>query len=201
MLSLQWNCFLVYSAIDEIVSRMLSKWWNRFCVCSLSMRLDVHVKTVKIWTLAEHARKFVQRRLSVRWDHLLVCSATMKSLPRMFSQCMQQFLKSTQKSLIKLLFLTINNRNFEKPLSHLSREPKWTFFKHTSQQKIGSAYAQSSQKCSKNEILVKNLKKITEIFFEFWPRSYMCSFNKDIICWKSKRIEFVVHQLRSAILR
>ncbi len=65
--------------------RMLSMQWNSFRICSaqhamklfprmLSIRLDVHVKTVEIWTLAEHTQKFVKCILSVRWNCFLICS-------------------------------------------------------------------------------------------------------------------------------
>jgi hypothetical protein len=52
MLSQRKNAFRVCSASDEIHSAMLS--------------MDLHVKTVHILLLAEHPRKFVLRRLSVR---------------------------------------------------------------------------------------------------------------------------------------
>ncbi len=72
MLSMRWNRFPVCSACDEIsspyaqcaikfVSRMLSK----DCTC----------KNVHILPLAEHARKFVPRMLSMRWNRFCVCSA------------------------------------------------------------------------------------------------------------------------------
>ncbi len=77
-------------------SHMLSQWWNPFRVCSASdeicsayaqcvmkfvqriLSMDVHVKTVHILPLAEHARKFVPCVLSVRWNCFLVCSVCNK---------------------------------------------------------------------------------------------------------------------------
>jgi hypothetical protein len=70
------------------------------------------------------------RWMSMRENSFLVCSVcdeivssyaqcAIKSFPRMLSIRMLYFLKITQKYLIKMQILTINNRNFEKP----SRSP------------------------------------------------------------------------------
>jgi hypothetical protein len=54
---------------------------------------------------------------------------------------------------------TIRNRNFEKPLWNPSKRTQVNFlekfFLDISQQKFGSAYAQSPRKCSNFEILTK----------------------------------------------
>jgi hypothetical protein len=115
---------------------------------------NVHVKTVNILPLAKQARKFVRRRLSVRWNHLLLCSVCDESFPCMLSMRMLKFSKITQKYQIKMQILTIINRNFGKPSGYQSIGPKWTFnikkF-YSSPKKFGSAYAMSPRKCSKEK--------------------------------------------------
>ncbi len=72
MLSMRWNRFLVCSACDEIRSAYAQsaiKFFPRL------LSIDCTCKTVHILPLAEHARKFVPRMLSVRWNRFLVCSA------------------------------------------------------------------------------------------------------------------------------
>jgi hypothetical protein len=63
MLSQRLNPFRVCSASDEIRSAY-AQCAMKFVPRMLSM--DVHVKTVLILPLAEHARKFVPRMLNVR---------------------------------------------------------------------------------------------------------------------------------------
>ncbi len=72
MLSQRWNPFRVCSASDKIRSAY-AQCAMKFVPRMLSM--DLHVKTVHILPLAEHARKFVPRMLSVRRNRFLVCSA------------------------------------------------------------------------------------------------------------------------------
>ncbi len=64
LLSQRLNYFLVWSGSDKIISSTLSR--------------DLHVKTVKIFPLAEHTQKFIRRMLSVRWNRFLVCSVCNK---------------------------------------------------------------------------------------------------------------------------
>ena len=69
MLSQLWNPFRVCSASDKIRSA--------YAQCAMKFiprSMDLHVKTVQILPLAEHAWKFVPRMLSVRWNRFLVCS-------------------------------------------------------------------------------------------------------------------------------
>ncbi len=64
----------------------------------LSMHLGVHVKSVKIWTLAEHTSRNLFGVDSV-CDEIVSAYAqqAMKSFLRMLSQLMLKFLWSTQK--------------------------------------------------------------------------------------------------------
>jgi hypothetical protein len=55
----------VGSASDEIFSTYAQQAMKLFLRLFNNMRLDDHVKTVKILTLAEHTCKYVQLRLSV----------------------------------------------------------------------------------------------------------------------------------------
>jgi hypothetical protein len=84
------------------------------------LSINLHVKTVHILPMAEHAR-----------NSFLVCSVcdeivssyaqcAIKSFPRMLSMRMLLFSKITQKSQIKMQISTIRNQNFENRLgSHL----------------------------------------------------------------------------------
>ncbi len=71
MLNQQLNPFRVCSASDEIRSAY-AQCAMKFVPRMLSMEL--HVKTVYILPLAEHARKFIPRMPSVRLNRFLVCS-------------------------------------------------------------------------------------------------------------------------------
>ncbi len=71
ILSRQWNPFRLCSASDEIRSAY-AQCAMEFVLRLLSMYL--HVKTVHILPLAEHARKFIPRMRSVRWNCFLICS-------------------------------------------------------------------------------------------------------------------------------
>jgi hypothetical protein len=101
MLSKQWNHFCTCSASDEIVSTYAQQAMKLFS-SMLSMRLDVHVKTAEIWTLAEHTQKFVWPILSVRWNCFCVCSVCDTIVSTMFSMRMFKFSKITQKCHIKM---------------------------------------------------------------------------------------------------
>jgi hypothetical protein len=57
----------IFSALTQTAMKFVPHW--------LIFRPDVHVETVKIWTLAEHMRKFVWRWLQ----------SAMKAFPRLFS--------------------------------------------------------------------------------------------------------------------
>ncbi len=63
-------------------------------------------------------------------------------------------------------FSTVKNRNFEKPSRIPSHMTTVNIFKKsdTSQQKIGSAYAQSPRKCSNIEIPAKIERKESNFF-------------------------------------
>jgi hypothetical protein len=65
MLSQRSDHFLVCSGCDKIIS-------------PYTQHKIVHVKTVNIFPLAEHTRKFVRRMLSVRLNRFLVCSVSDK---------------------------------------------------------------------------------------------------------------------------
>ncbi len=99
--------------------RMLSKRWNCFLVCSA---WDVHVKIVNILPPAEHAWKFVWRRLS--WNCFLVCSVCDKIVST-YAQHSHANKKNTQKYQNKMQISTIINQNFEKP--KWPTGPTWTF--------------------------------------------------------------------------
>jgi hypothetical protein len=116
--------FKVHKFFNTYLAETESSW---------SESSDVHVKPVKIWTLAEHTRKFVWRRLSVWWNRFCVCSASDEivsanaqtahaiifipksaqakstGLQAKFTGC------SSEKCPIKMHFSTINKRYFEKP--------------------------------------------------------------------------------------
>jgi hypothetical protein len=74
----------------------------------------------------------------------------------------------TQKSLIKMKILPIKNQNFEKSSRNPSNRTKVKILGKKivdiSQKKFGSAYAQSPQKFSNIEILVKIKEKKRNIF-------------------------------------
>jgi hypothetical protein len=83
--------------------------------------LSIHCtcKKVHILPLAEHARKFVPRMLSVRGNRFLVCSACDKIVSAHAQHVHSIISKMTQKSLIKMQISTIKNQSLEKP----SRNP------------------------------------------------------------------------------
>jgi hypothetical protein len=69
----------------------------------------------------------------------------------------------------------IKNPNFEKPSRNLSNRTKVKllkeiFFGNISQKKFGSAYAQSSRKCSNIEILGKIEGKEAKFFSKIYER-------------------------------
>jgi hypothetical protein len=78
----------------------------------------------------------------------------------------------TQKSLIRMQISPIKNQNFEKPSRNLSKS---TIVKilgkkllDISQQKFGSAYAQSPRKCSNIEFLAKIEGKEAKFFSKIY---------------------------------
>jgi hypothetical protein len=89
--------------------------------------------------------KFVPPMLSKEWNHFCICSA---------SACKNQ---------IKMQFSSINNRNLEKSsrtlilLDHIKHFTTKNL--NNSQQKLGSAYAQSVRKCSNIKLLGKIERK------------------------------------------
>ncbi len=59
------------------IPRLLIRSTYAQCAMKLVPRMlsmELHVKTAQILLLAEHARKFVLRMLSVRWNCFLICS-------------------------------------------------------------------------------------------------------------------------------
>ncbi len=118
MLSKRWNRFRVCSASDEIVSGLGQHAFG--CPC----------KNATILTLAEHTQKFVRSRLSVRWDRFQMLSndEIIATYAHIAQPVHATIFVKYQKSPIKMLFLTINNRNFVKLSSNLSIGPKWTSF-------------------------------------------------------------------------
>ncbi len=86
----------------------------------------------------------------------------------MLSMRIQLFLKMTEKSQIKMQILTIKNQNLEKPSSNPSNRTIVKILKkkifNISQQKFGSAYAQSPRKCTNFEILAKIEGKLGDFF-------------------------------------
>ncbi len=137
MLIQQWNPFRECSASNEIRSTY-AQCAMKFLPRMLSMY--VHVKTVHILPLAEHARKFVPRMLSVWWNCFLICSVSSKI---------------TQKYQITMQILTIKTEILKNRLG--------THFFDSSSKIFGSVYARSRRKCSNIEILAKIEGK------ENWP--------------------------------
>ena len=73
--------FRACSACDEIGSQYAQHAMKLVPVCSVSdkilrmLSMDCTCKNVHILPLAEHARKFIPRMLSMRWNRFHVCSA------------------------------------------------------------------------------------------------------------------------------
>ncbi len=124
-LCVRWNRFRVCSACDEIRSEYAQHAMKSFPLM-LSMRSDVHVKTVEICTLAEHTRKFFR-----------VCSVcsyatcVIKLFPHMLSMCIVHAIifENCSNIPLKMQISIIKNRNFEKPSMNSSNRTKVTILK------------------------------------------------------------------------
>ncbi len=125
MLSQRWNPFRICSASDEIHSAY-AQCAMKFVLRILSMVL--HVKTVQILLLAEHARKFIPRMLSVWWNRFLVCSVCYKIVSIYAQHAQGIILKNYSKSQIKMQISTTKNQNFEKPFTNPSNGTKVNFW-------------------------------------------------------------------------
>ncbi len=130
-------------------------------------------KNVHILPLAEHARKFVPRMLSMQSAY---AQHAIKSFPRMLRICMLQISKMTQKTLIKMQISPIKNPNFEKPSRNLSNRTKgkkkfWISFKKILF-RVCSVTAEMFEHRNSDE----KRRKRSEIFFENLRRAY-----KDLI--------------------
>jgi hypothetical protein len=69
------------------------------------LSMDVHVKTVNILPLAEHAQKFVQPRLSVRLNHFLVCAVCAKIISKDAQLAHAIILENLKNTNLKCKFL------------------------------------------------------------------------------------------------
>ncbi len=87
-------------------------------------------KPVHSLPLAEHARKFIPRMLSVQWNRFLVCLVCDKIVSAYAQHAHGIFSKITQKSQIKMQISTIKNRNLEKPFRNPSNKTKVKFLKN-----------------------------------------------------------------------
>ncbi len=87
---------------------------SMYCTC----------KNCSHFQLAEHARKFVPRMLSVRLNRFRVCSACDKIVSAYAQHTHAIIFEDTQKYQIKMQILTINNRNFQKPSRNPSKRTK-----------------------------------------------------------------------------
>jgi hypothetical protein len=83
------------------------------------LSMNLHVKTVHILPLAEHARKFVPR--------MLMCEEFVSSFAQSAIKSFLRILGITQKSQIKMQISTIKNQNFEKPFMNPSNRTKVNF--------------------------------------------------------------------------
>jgi hypothetical protein len=115
------KCFRVDSVSGEIVSA-LTRTEIKFVVRWLSVRPDVHVKTVKIWMLAEHRRKFVWCWLSQRIHLFPAGSASDKIVSALTRPAHAKIFVRNQKSYSR--FTNIKNQNFEKPARNPSGRTK-----------------------------------------------------------------------------
>ncbi len=101
--------FRVCSACEEIRSGY-AQCAMKFVPRMLSMDCTVHVKTVHILPLAEHARKFVPCMLSVQCNWFSVCSACDK-IVSVYAQHMHAIIfKKYSKYQIKMQVLTIKSK-------------------------------------------------------------------------------------------
>ncbi len=126
MLSQRWNPFRVGSASNEICSA--------YAQCAMKFiprihSMDLHVKTVQILPLAEHARKFVPHMLSVRWNSFLVCSVCDKIVSVYAQHAQAIIFENYSKSRIKMQISTLKNQNFEKPFRNPSNGTKVNFLR------------------------------------------------------------------------
>jgi hypothetical protein len=116
------------------------------------LSMDCTCKKVHILPLAEHARKFVRRMLSMRCNRFPVCSAC-DEIGSAYAQHTQAIIfENDSKSLIRMQISPMKNQNFEKPSRNLYKrtivkilEKKIFGYLSTN---FGSAYAQSLRKCS-----------------------------------------------------
>ncbi len=139
------------------------------------LSIDVHVKTVKNFPVAEHMRKFVRRMLNVRWNRFLVCSVCDKIV----SSYARRAHAIIFKNQMKMQILTKNNRNFVK----LSGSPSWRTKVKILREKKKFLLAhkknlvpESQRKCSKIEAKIegkesKIFSKIYQGHIMFWFRS------------------------------
>jgi hypothetical protein len=98
------------------------------------LSIDCTCKTVYILPLAEHARKFVPRMLSVRWNQFLVCSACDKIVSAYAQHTHTIIFENDSKIPNYNANFVIKNQNLEKP----SRSPsKRTIVKILKKKKFG----------------------------------------------------------------
>jgi hypothetical protein len=129
------------SVCDEI-SSVYAQCAMKFVLRMLSINL--HLKTVHILLLAEHARKFVPRMLSVR------CNRSSKA------QCAtNRFRVCSQNPKLKCKFRLKEIKSLKNRLGSHQIGPNWKNFFGYLSKKFGSAYAQSPRKYLNFKILAK----------------------------------------------
>jgi hypothetical protein len=151
-----------------IILRKLSQLCNRFRVGSaIRMHLDVHVKTIKIWLLAEqkseHTPKYDWHRLSVQWNPFHGCSES--------DEIVSAYAQPAHPIIFAKCKVSKNRKG-----THLIR-PKWTLKQkfHIPHNKKLVLRMHSHRRnvrtfCSKS--------KEKKIFLEYWPRSCKVGFRQ-----------------------
>ncbi len=138
-------------------------------------KINIHVKTVNIFPLAEHTRKFVRRMLSVRWNRFLVCSVCDKIVST-YAQpwACYNFLKLLKNTKLKCKFWPKIIENLKNRLgTHLIRS-KWKFeiFLNIAYQKNWVPRMLSHRENVRTWKFWQKSKVKIKFFFENWPRAY-----------------------------
>ncbi len=131
-------------------------------------------KNVHILQLAEHARKFIPRMLSMRWNRFRVGSACDKIVSAYAQHTHAIIFEVTQKSLIKMQMQMKNH------LGTYLIGPKWRFwekkFLDISQKKFWFRVCSVTAEMFEHRNSGENRRKRSKIFFENLRRAY-----KDLI--------------------
>jgi hypothetical protein len=171
MLSQRWNHFLVCSSSVKIISS-----YAQGAIKSFPRKLSkaAHVKTVNIFPLAEHTRKFVRR--------FLVCSVCDKIASAYAQHAHAIIFKNYSKIQTKMQISTIKYPNFEKtPFRNPSNRTQVNILKQkifwiSLQKNLVPRMLSPRENVRTSKFWRKNRRKRSEIFFENLPRAY-----KDLI--------------------